>query len=87
MALPPPRTSRSGTLWHIVCQGLLVAVIVAAAFGRHEQLVTRVMEVLGPPRRRALQTALAALFAVGGLAVVRDGVHAPLSEHLPRRAP
>lgn len=70
------------TLWHIVYQAPLVAVIVAAAFGRHEQLVTRVMEIVGP-RRRALQRTLAALLAVAGIAVLGDGVYALLSGHMP----
>lgn len=69
-------------LWNLVYQLPLVAVLTAAAFGRHEQLVTRVMEVLGP-RRRALQTLLAALLALVGIAVLGDGVIALLSEHVP----
>lgn len=69
-------------LWNLVYQLPLVAVITAAAFGRHEQLVTRVMEVLGP-RRRALQTVLATLLALAGITVLGDGVIALLSEHVP----
>lgn len=69
-------------LWNLVYQAPLVAVMAAAAFGKHEQLVTRVMEVLGP-RRRALQTTLAALLALAGIAVLGDGVIALLSEHVP----
>jgi len=69
-------------LWHLIYQAPLVAVTVAAAFGRHEQLVTRVMEVFGP-RRRALQTALAAVLALAGIAVLGDGVFALLSGHVP----
>ncbi|MGP9613510.1 hypothetical protein ACT3TE_09645 [Brachybacterium sp. AOP42-B2-9] len=69
-------------LWNLVYQLPLVAVLVAALFGTHELLVTRVMELIGP-RRRALQTALAVLLALGGLAVLGDGVIALLSEHVP----
>ena len=69
-------------LWNLVYQLPLVAVLTAAAFGRHEQLVTRAMEVAGP-RRRALQTVLAALLALVGIAVLGDGVVSLLSEHVP----
>lgn len=69
-------------LWNLVYQAPLVAVMAAAALGKHELLVTRVMEVLGP-RRRALQTAFAALLALAGIAVLSDGVIALLSEHMP----
>jgi len=68
--------------WNLVYQAPLVAVIAAAMFGRHEQLVTRVMEVVGP-RRRALQTALAMLLALCGIAVLGDGVYALIGEHVP----
>lgn len=68
--------------WNLVYQAPLVAVITAAMFGKHEQLVTRVMEIVGP-RRRTLQTALAVLLAVCGLAVLGDGVYALGSGHVP----
>ena len=68
--------------WNLLYQALLVAVIVAALFGKHELLVARAMELVGP-RRRALQTALAAVLALAGLAVLGDGVIALLSEHVP----
>ena len=69
-------------LWNLLYQAPLVAVLCAAMFGTHEQLVTRVMELLGP-RRRALQTALAVLLALASLAVLGDGLFALLSEHVP----
>lgn len=69
-------------MWNVLYQAPLVAVIAAALFGKHELLVTRVMEVVGP-RRRALQSALAAVLALAGLAVLGDGVIALLSEHVP----
>ena len=69
-------------LWNLIYQLPLVAVLTAAAFGRHERLVTRVMELVGP-RRRALQTVLAALLALAGIAVLGDGIISLLSEHVP----
>ncbi|MGO1482024.1 MAG: hypothetical protein ACTHWF_12975 [Brachybacterium sp.] len=69
-------------LWHLVYQAPFVAVLIAAAADRHEQLATRVMEVVGP-RRRALQTALAAALALAGIAVLGDGIVALLSGHVP----
>ena len=69
-------------LWNVVYQLPLVSVTIAAAFGRHEQLVERVMAVYGP-RRRALQTALAILLALIGLAVLGDGIYALISGHVP----
>lgn len=69
-------------LWNLLYQAPLVAVLCAAMFGTHEQLVTRVMELLGP-RRRALQTALAVLLALASLAVLGDGLFALLGEHVP----
>ena len=69
-------------LWNVVYQLPLVSVTIAAAFGRHEQLVERVMAVFGP-RRRALQTALAILLALIGLAVLGDGIYALISGHVP----
>jgi len=57
-------------------------VIIAAAFGKHEQVVTRVLEVLGP-RRRALQRGLAVLLALAGLVVLGDGILALVSGHVP----
>lgn len=69
-------------LWNVVYQLPLVAVTIAAAFGKHEQLVERVMAVVGP-RRHALQTALAILLALVGLAVLGDGVYALISGHVP----
>lgn len=69
-------------LWNLLYQAPLVAVLIAAVFGKHELLVTRVMELVGP-RRRALQTALAVLLALAGLAVLGDGLLALLGEHVP----
>lgn len=69
-------------LWNLLYQAPLVAVTIAAAFGKHELLVTRVMEVIGP-QRRALQTALAVLLALAGLAVLGDGILALLGGHVP----
>ncbi len=69
-------------VWNLVYQLPLAAVLVAAAVGRHEQLVTRVLEIVGP-RRRKLQTALAAVLALAGLAVLADGAVALLSGHVP----
>ncbi|MGO3211264.1 MAG: hypothetical protein ACTIJK_15875 [Brachybacterium sp.] len=68
-------------LWNLVYQLPLVAVLAAALFGKHEQLVARVMELVGP-RRRALQAALAVVLALAGLAVLGDGVIALRSEHV-----
>src|SRR5699024_3519306 len=68
--------------WSIPCRAPLVAVIIAAAFGKHEQVVTRVLEVLGP-RRRALQRGLAVLLALAGLVVLGDGILALVSGHVP----
>src|SRR5699024_23376 len=59
--------------WNLLYQAPLVAVIIAAAFGKHEQVVTRVMELLGP-RRRALQRGLAVLLALSGRGVLGDGL-------------
>ena len=69
-------------LWNLLYQLPLVAVLLAAAVGKHEQLVTRVLEIVGP-RRRTLQTVLAALLALAGLAVLGDGLVALLSGHVP----
>ncbi|AXK46209.1 GAP family protein [Brachybacterium saurashtrense] len=68
--------------WNVIYQLPLVSVLVAAAFGKHEQLAIRVMEVIGPHRRR-LQTALAVALALGGLAVLGDGAVALASGHVP----
>ena len=68
--------------WNLLYQAPLVAVLVAAAFGKHEQVVERVMELLGP-RRRALQRGLAVLLALAGLAVLGDGILALVSGHVP----
>src|SRR5699024_7934175 len=68
--------------WNLLYQAPLVAVIIAAAFGKHEQVVTRVLEVLGP-RRRALQRGLAVLLALAGLVVLGDGILALVSGHVP----
>ena len=67
--------------WNLLYQAPLVAVILAAAFGKHEQVVTRVLEVLGP-RRRALQRGLAVLLALAGLVVLGDGILALVSGHV-----
>jgi cytochrome c biogenesis protein CcdA len=77
-------TLRIGLLvvWNLVYQLPLAAVLLAAALGRHEQLVTRVMELVGP-RRQILQTALAALLALAGLAVLGDGLVALAGGHVP----
>ena len=68
--------------WNLLYQAPLIAVIIAAAFGKHEQVVTRVLEVLGP-RRRALQRGLAVLLALAGLVVLGDGILALVSGHVP----
>ncbi|ATG50886.1 hypothetical protein CFK38_04605 [Brachybacterium vulturis] len=69
-------------LWNLLYQAPLCAVLGTALFGKHELLVTRVVEVFGP-HRRALQTALAVLLALAGLAVLGDGLLAVLGEHVP----
>ncbi|MGO2559301.1 hypothetical protein [Brachybacterium sp.] len=69
-------------LWNLLYQAPLCAVLGTALFGKHELLVTRVVEVFGP-HRRALQTVLAVLLALAGLAVLGDGVLAVLGEHVP----
>lgn len=68
--------------WNLLYQAPLVAVITAALFGKHEQLAARVMEVVGP-RRSALQTALAVLLALGGVAVLGDGIYSLMGGHVP----
>ena len=68
--------------WNLIYQLPLAAVTIAAAFGRHEQLITRVMELVGP-RRRALQTAFAVLLALAGLAVLGDGLFSLRGGHVP----
>lgn len=69
-------------LWNLVYQAPLVAVLAAAVLGKHELLVSRVMELIGP-RRRALQTGLAIVLALAGLAVLGDGLFALFSGHVP----
>jgi cytochrome c biogenesis protein CcdA len=69
-------------LWNVVYQAPLVAVTLAAVFGRHERLVERVMELFGP-RRRLLQRILAGVLAAAALAVLADGVIALAGEHVP----
>jgi hypothetical protein len=77
-----PRHVTLLVLWHLVYQAPLVAVLAAALFGKHELVITRVMELVGP-RRRALQTVFAALLALAGLAVLGDGLFALLGGHVP----
>lgn len=69
-------------VWNLVYQTPLLAVVIAAAVGRHEQLVTRALEILSP-RKRMLQRLLAALLLAAGLAVLADGTAALLGQHVP----
>lgn len=69
-------------VWNLVYQLPLATVIVAAAVGRHEQIVARVLEIFAP-RRRLLQTVLATVLALAGLAVLADGAVALLGGHVP----
>lgn len=69
-------------MWNLVYQLPLVTVVVAAAVGRHEQIVARVLEIFAP-RRRMLQTVLATVLALAGLAVLADGAVALLGGHVP----
>ena len=69
-------------VWNLVYQLPLVTVVVAAAVGRHEQIVARLLEIFSP-RRRMLQTVLAVVLALAGLAVLADGAVALLGGHVP----
>ena len=69
-------------VWNLVYQTPLLAVLIAAAAGRHEQLVARVLELV-TPHKKLLQRLLAAVLLAAGLAVLADGVVALLTQHVP----
>lgn len=69
-------------VWNIIYQAPLVAVTVAALFGKHERVLQRLGELASRHRRRLL-TIIAIALAVIGLTVATDAVVALSSAHRP----
>ena len=69
-------------LWHLLYQAPLVTMTIIAGIGKHNRLVQRLAQWFAE-RRQPLQTALAAVLAVLGLAVLGDGVFSLFGEHVP----